>query len=81
MHTAQYILNLKYKGRQLMPTNVENIEKQEYVTAVFMSRSVLKQWPRFHAWRLPPIPSRLGHNEEIHSRSTLFVSLAKLSTL
>ena len=43
MHTAQYILNLKYKGRQLMPTNVENIEKQEYVTAVFMSRSVLNR--------------------------------------
>ena len=43
MHTAQYILNLKHKGRQLMPTNVENIEKQEYVTAVFMSRSVLKR--------------------------------------
>ena len=38
MHTAQYILNLKYKGRKLMPTNVENIEKQGYVTAVFMSQ-------------------------------------------
>ena len=41
MHTAQYILNLKYKGRKLMPTNVENIEKQGYVTAVFMSQKAL----------------------------------------